>query len=107
MMDRAVTEFDRARDRMAGDVRTMITDSEDLLRAAATASVEGFSAARTRFEEKLRSAKARLSDASQPAIDRTRRTAEAADAFVRGNPWTAVGIAIGAGALIGFLAAKR
>jgi ElaB/YqjD/DUF883 family membrane-anchored ribosome-binding protein len=81
MMDRAVTEFDRARDRMAGDLRTMITDSEDLLRAAATVSSEGFSAARTRLEEKLRSAKAR--------------------------PWTAVGIAIGTGALIGFLAAKR
>ena len=54
MMDRAVNEFERARGRMAGDFRTMITDSEDLLKAAATVSGEGFTAARAKFEEKLR-----------------------------------------------------
>src|ERR1700694_1074121 len=107
MMDQAMHEFDRARGRMAGDFRTMITDSEDLLKAAATVSGEGFTAARTKFEEKLRSAKAALADASQPAFDRTRETAAVADDYVRGNPWIAVGVAIAAGELIGFLAAKR
>lgn len=107
MMDRAVNEFERARGRMAGDFRTMITDSEDLLKAAATVSGEGFTAARTKFEEKLRSAKATLAEASQPMIDRTRQTAAVADDYVHGNPWTAIGVAIAAGVLIGFLAAKR
>jgi ElaB/YqjD/DUF883 family membrane-anchored ribosome-binding protein len=107
MMNRAVNEFERARRRMAGDFRTMITDSEDLLKAAATVSGDGFTAARTKFEEKLRSAKATLAEASQPVFDGTRETAAAADDYVRGNPWTAVGVAIAAGVLIGFLAAKR
>jgi ElaB/YqjD/DUF883 family membrane-anchored ribosome-binding protein len=107
MMDRAVNEFERARGRMAGDFRTMITDSEDLLKAAATVSGEGFTAARTKFEEKVRSAKATLADASQPLFDRTRETAAVADDYVHGNPWTVVGVAIAAGVLIGFLAAKR
>ncbi len=107
MMDRAVNEFDRARGRMARDFRTMITDSEDLLKAAATVSGEGFTAARTQFEDKLRSAKATLADASQPVFDRTRETAAVADDYVHGNPWTAVGVAMAAGVLIGFLAAKR
>jgi ElaB/YqjD/DUF883 family membrane-anchored ribosome-binding protein len=107
MMDRAVHEFDRARGRMASDFRTMITDSEDLLKAAATVSGEGFAAARTKFEEKLRRAKATLADASQPVFDRARETAAVADDYVHGNPWTAVGVAIAAGVLIGFLAAKR
>ena len=107
MMHRAAKEFDRARGRMAGDFRTMIADSEDLLRAAATVSGEGFAAARTRFEEKIKHAKTALADASQPVIDRTRETAAAADGYVRGNPWTAVGIAMTAGVLIGVLAAKR
>ncbi len=107
MMDRAVHEFDRARGRMASDLRTMITDSEDLLKAAATVSGEGFTAVRTKFEEKLRRAKATLADVSQPVFDRTRETAAVADDYVRGNPWTAVGVAIAAGVLIGFLAAKR
>jgi ElaB/YqjD/DUF883 family membrane-anchored ribosome-binding protein len=107
MMNRAVDEFDRARGRMAGDFRTMINDSEDLLKAAATVSGEGFAAARTKFEEKLRRAKATLADASQPVFDRTRETAAVADDYVHGNPWTAVGVAIAAGVLIGLLAARR
>jgi ElaB/YqjD/DUF883 family membrane-anchored ribosome-binding protein len=107
MMNRAVNDFDRARGRMARDFRTMIADSEDLLKAAATVSGEGFTAARTKFEEKLRSAKATLTDASQPVFDRTRESAAVADDYVRGNPWTAVSVAIAAGVLLGFLAAKR
>lgn len=106
-MHRAAKEFDRARGRMAGDFSAMITDSEDLLKAAATMSGEGFAVARTRFEEKIKHAKSALAEASQPMIDRTRETAAAADGYVRGNPWSAVGIAMTAGVLIGILAAKR
>ena len=107
MLDQAVDAFDRARGRMAGDFRTMIADSEDLLKAAATVSGEGFTVARTKFEEKFRRAKAALADASQPGFDRTMETAAVADDYVRANPWTAAGVAMAAGVLIGFLAAKR
>jgi len=94
MMDRAMHDFDRAKGRMAADFRTMINDSEDLLKAAASVSGEGFGAARTKFEERVKSAKAMLADASPPE-------------YIRGNPWTAVGIAVAAGLLVGFIAAKR
>jgi ElaB/YqjD/DUF883 family membrane-anchored ribosome-binding protein len=107
MTNQAVDEFDRAKGGMAGDFRTMINDSEDLLKAAATVSGEGFAVARTKFEDKLRRAKATLAEASQPVIDRTRETAAAANDYVHGSPWTAIGVAIAAGVLIGFLAAKR
>ncbi len=92
---------------MANDLRTMIADSEDLLKAAASVSGEGFSTARVKFEDKLRSAKATLAEASEPMIDRTRETAAVTDRYVRGNAWSAVGIAIAAGVLIGILAARR
>jgi len=107
MMNRAVDAFDLAKGRMAGDFRTMINDSEDLLKAAATVSGEGFAVARSKFEEKLRRAKATLADASQPVFNRAKETAAVTDDYVHGNPWTAVGVAIAAGVLIGFLAAKR
>jgi len=70
---------------MAGDFRTMITDSEALLKAAASVSGEGFAAARTKFEDKLRHAKAALADASQPVFDRTMESAAVADDYVRGR----------------------
>ena len=107
MIDQAVDAFDRARGRMVGDFRTMITDSEELLKAAATVSGEGFTVARTKFEEKVKRAKAALADASQPVLDRTKEAAAVADNYVHGNPWTVAGVAITAGLFIGFLAAKR
>ena len=103
MMNRAVDEFERAKVRMSGDLRTMINDSEDLLKAAATVSGEGFTAARTKFEEKLKRAKTALADASQPVLEKARQ----AHAYVHGSPWTFIGVAAAAGMLIGFLAAKR
>ena len=106
-MNKAVDNFDRARGRLAGDFRTMITDSEELLKAAASVSGEGFSAARSKFEERLKNAKSALADASQPLVERTKETAAAADDYVSANPWTAVGLAVAAGAILGFFAAKR
>lgn len=106
-MNHAVDQFDRARSRITHDLRTMIADSEDLLNAVGSVSGEGFSAARTAFEEKLRAAKTRLAEASQPILDRTRETAAVADNYVHGNPWSTAGIAIAAGVLIGLLVARR
>ena len=94
MTDRAMHEFDRAKGRMAKDFRTMINDSEDLLKAAANVSGESFGAARTKFEERVKSAKALLADASPPE-------------YVRENPWSALGIAAAVGLVLGFLVAKR
>lgn len=106
-MNTAVDRFDRARSRMAADFRTMITDGEDLLKAAATVSDDGFAAARAKFEDKLNCAKVALGEASQPVIEKARRTATLADDYVRANPWTVAGIAALAGALIGLLVTKR
>ncbi len=95
-MNQAMTDFNLARGRIASDFRTMITDGEDLLRATASVSGEGFAAARANFEGKLKHAKIALADASRPV-----------DGYVRANPWSAVGTAMAAGALIGFLISKR
>jgi len=107
MINRRVSALDRPRRAIDGEFRNMIADSEELLKAAATVSGEGFTAARSKFEEKLGRAKAALAGVSQPVFDRTRQSATAADHYVRGNPWTAAGIAMAAGLLIGILAARR
>jgi ElaB/YqjD/DUF883 family membrane-anchored ribosome-binding protein len=107
MMEQKTGEFNLAKGKMASDIKTIITDGEDLIKAAAGVSGAGFAAAREKFDEKLGSAKARLVDATRPAVDKARKTAAAADGYVHGNPWTAIGIAAAAGLLVGFLAAKR
>ena len=94
MTQRAMHELDRAKGKMAADFRTMINDSEDLLKAAAGVSGEGFGVARTKFEERVKKAKAMLEEVSPPE-------------YIRANPWSAVGIAVAAGLVLGFIAAKR
>jgi len=102
-----VDEFNRAKTRMAGDIRSVIADGEDLLKAAAEVSGEGFAVARQKFEKKLGSAKARLADASQAAVEKTKETAAVANRYVHDNPWPAIGVAAVAGILIGILASRR
>jgi ElaB/YqjD/DUF883 family membrane-anchored ribosome-binding protein len=101
-MERTAAEFNRANGRMADDLKTIVSEGEELLKAAANASGEGFSAARAKFTEKVKSAKARLADISQPVAE----TARQADEFVHASPWAAVGVAAVAGLLIGVLAAR-
>jgi ElaB/YqjD/DUF883 family membrane-anchored ribosome-binding protein len=73
-------------------LESIISDGEDLLRAAASVSDEGFKAARSQYEKKLALARAAITDA---------------DRYVHGNAWSAIGVALVAGAVIGFLVSKR
>jgi ElaB/YqjD/DUF883 family membrane-anchored ribosome-binding protein len=107
MMEQRTDEFSQAKGKMAGDIRTVITDGEDLLKAATNVSGASLAATRDEFKEKLGSARARLADAAQPAIDKAKNTAAAANGYVRGNPWTAIGFAVAVGALIGYLVVRR
>jgi ElaB/YqjD/DUF883 family membrane-anchored ribosome-binding protein len=102
-MEHTAREFNRAKGRMTDNLKTIVSDGEKLLKAAANASGEGFTAARAKFAEKVMSAKAGLADASQPVVDGAGR----ANDYVHGSPWAAIGVAAAAGILIGFLVAKR
>ena len=107
MLNQSVKAFDQAGSRIAADFRTMIADSEVLLKAAATMSGDGLAAARAKFEQNVSRAKTALADASQPMLDRSRATAAAANVYVHDNPWGAIILASALGTLVGFLAARR
>ena len=107
MMKETMDEFDQAGSKMAGDTRTIIADGKRLLKAAADVSGEGFAQVRRKFEEKFANARAKLADTSRAAIEKTRETAAATDAYVHHSPWKAIGVAAAAGMLIGVLVARR
>lgn len=106
MMEQRTDEFNLAKGKMAGDIKTVIADGKDLINAAASVSGARLAVAREKFDEKLSNAKARLADASRPAVDKARKTAAAANGYVHGNPWPVIGAAVAIGVLIGFLSAK-
>jgi ElaB/YqjD/DUF883 family membrane-anchored ribosome-binding protein len=106
-MDQRTDEFNQAKGKIASDIKTVIADGQDLIKAAANVSGARFAVAREKLDEKLCNAKSSLMDASRPAVDKARRTAAAANGYVHGNPWAFIGVAVAASAFIGFLAAKR
>ena len=106
-MEQAMDQFNQARNKMAGDLKAVIAGGQDLVKAAANVSSAGIAGVREKFDGKLSSARTSLIDASRPAVDKAKRAACAANGYVRGNPWTVIGIAVAVSVLIGFLAAKR
>jgi ElaB/YqjD/DUF883 family membrane-anchored ribosome-binding protein len=89
------------------DLTAVIRDAESLLRATAAQTGDKVQEIRSRAEETVRNAKARLAGVEDQALERARVLAGDADEYVRGNPWQAVAIAAGAGLLIGLLMSRR
>ena len=96
-----------SREKLMGDLRTVMADAEELLRATASQTGERITAARAKAEESLKAAKARLLEQEAAAVAKAKEAAKAADDYVRANPWMAVGIAALAGLILGILAARR
>ena len=84
----------------------MVSDSEDLLKATASQAGEKVSAARERIQDSLNAAKARLAEAEEAMLEKTRQAARATDEYVHDNPWRAVGIAAGVGLVVGMLISR-
>jgi ElaB/YqjD/DUF883 family membrane-anchored ribosome-binding protein len=94
-------------DKLIDDLHAVIRDAETLLKATAAETGEKVREARTRAEETVRKAKERLSGVEDEALERARALAEEADVYVRGNPWTAVGIAAGVALVLGLMLGRR
>lgn len=88
------------------DLRIVVADAEELLRATAGQAGEKVSAARERIQENLVAAKQRLAAAQDAVIARTKEAAKVTDEYVHENPWKAVGIAAGVGLVIGMLISR-
>jgi ElaB/YqjD/DUF883 family membrane-anchored ribosome-binding protein len=95
-----------SKEKLVQDLRVVVADAEDLLRATAGQAGEKVSAARERIQENLAAAKERLAVAQENMIAKTRQAASVTDEYVHENPWKAVGIAAGVGLVIGMLISR-
>jgi len=90
-------------EKLAADLKLVISDAEALMRATVGQAGETASAARAKMQESLESAKVKLGALGEEAAEQVR----AADSYVRENPWQAVGIAALAGIALGLLISRR
>lgn len=100
-------DTDVSRDKLASDLRVVVADAEELLRATAGQMGEKAVIARERIQESLRAAKDKLSRAEEVVVDKTKAAARATDDYVHDHPWGAVGIAAAVGLVIGMLISRR
>ena len=101
------TDAPVSKDKLIQDLKAVVSDAEELLRATANQAGEKISAARERIQDSMHRAKVKLADAEGVMLDKTKEAARATDEYVHENPWKAVGIAAGVGFLVGLLISRR
>lgn len=94
------------KEKLIQDLRVVVADAEELIRATAGQAGEKVAAARERIQENLAVVKERLSAAEREVVAKARHAANATDEYVRDNPWRAVGIAAGVGLVVGMLISR-
>lgn len=99
--------IDVSREKLASDLRVVISDAEELVRATAGQMGEKAVVARERIQESLRAAKEKLSRAEEAVVDKTKAAARATDDYVHDHPWGAVGIGAAVGLVVGMLISRR
>jgi ElaB/YqjD/DUF883 family membrane-anchored ribosome-binding protein len=90
-------------DKLLDDLQAVVADAEALLKATAHQAGEKVQEARAKAEESLTAAREHLDDVQDGALHQAREWLGSCEEYVRRNPWQAVGIAAGAGLLIGLL----
>jgi len=98
---------DITKDRLLADMRLVIADAEELLRATAGQAGDKLADIRARTQDHLTGAKIKLAEAESALIATAKQAGQAADDYVHENPWGAVGMAAAAGVLIGLLIGRR
>lgn len=102
----ANVEGDVSKEKLMQDLRVVVADAEELLRATAGQAGEKAAAARERIQESLVAAKERMVAAERAVVEKTKEAAKATDEYVHENPWKSVGIAAGVGLVIGMLISR-
>src|SRR4051812_32166937 len=96
-----------ARERVMADLKSLVRDSEDLLKATAGDVSEKAKEARTRVAAALERAKVSCDDLQEQTIASAKAAAKKADTMIRTHPYESIGVALGIGLLIGVLVARK
>jgi ElaB/YqjD/DUF883 family membrane-anchored ribosome-binding protein len=92
-----------ANQRLVSDLKLVMRDAEDLFDATKDAAGEKVNEVRNRLAKALASGKATC----ELAQEKAGQAAKATDEIIRHHPYETIGVAFGAGLLIGALAGRR
>jgi len=92
--------------KLVEDLCEIVADAEELLEATAGNTNEKIASTRLRAEKSLRTAQASLQQAKQ-FVTQVTDAVQSTDTYVHDNIWKVLGIAAGAGILLGLLLNRR
>jgi ElaB/YqjD/DUF883 family membrane-anchored ribosome-binding protein len=92
---------------IARDIQNVVSDAQDLLKTVQSEGENRLSEVRTKVQSQLEAARQTLTELQSTVQAGAQQAMDTTDAYVRTNPWRAVGISAGVGALIGFLIARK
>ena len=94
-------------DKLMKDLRAVVVDTEELLKATAGQTGERIEKVRARAEESLRNARTRVQAAGGDLQAAAQSAAREVDGQMQELPWTALGVAAGVGLIAGILLARK
>jgi len=106
-MEQAADQAAAARDRLAAELRSLVSDAEEMLKAASRTGNDQLNLVRERLERGVGAARDELNAFQEAALETARRTAADTNEYVHEHPWNAVGIAAAVGVLLGVLLTRR
>ena len=92
---------------IARDIQNVVTDAQELLKTVQSEGQSKLTDVKGQVQAKLDNAKQMLGELTTTVQDGAKEAMNTTDAYVRANPWRAVGVSAAVGALIGFLIARR
>ena len=92
-----------ANERLTGDLKTVVRDAEELMKATGGQTGEKVSEVRSRLAAAVESAKATCQRLEEKAV----AAAKATDHVIREHPYESIGVAFGLGLLIGVLVSRK
>ncbi|WP_255992011.1 DUF883 family protein [Chitinolyticbacter albus] len=94
-------------DVLLDDLRTVITDTEGMLKDVAQVGGAEAQALREKIAANLSAARTKLVETEKLVAEKARIAAKATDEYVHEHPWTSIGVAAGVGFLLGLLVSRR
>ena len=94
-------------DKLMKDLREVVVDTEDLVKATAGQTGERIEKVRARAEESLRNARTRIQAASHDVQAAAQDAMHKVDSQMRAHPWTTIGIAAAVGFVVGILLGRK